>query len=88
VIAQARRSTELGLIILAALITGGAYALTALGRTSTLPADLFPFLIVILGLLIVAHLATRAFAPGADGTLLPLAALLNGLGYVMLARVD
>ena len=28
------------------------------------------------------------FAPGADGTLLPLAALLNGLGYVMIARVD
>jgi peptidoglycan glycosyltransferase len=88
VISHTRRSTELGLIILAALITGGAYALTALGRTSTLPADLLPFLIVIVGLLIVAHLATRAFAPGADGTLLPLAALLNGLGYVMIARVD
>jgi cell division protein FtsW (lipid II flippase) len=88
VIAQIRRSTELGLIVLAAVITAGAYALAALGRTSTLPADLLPFLIVILGLLVGAHLATRAFARGADGTLLPLAALLNGLGYVMIARVD
>jgi cell division protein FtsW (lipid II flippase) len=87
-IAQIRRSTELGLIVLAAVITAGAYALAALGRTSTLPADLFPFLIVVLGLLVGAHLATRAFAGGADGTLLPLAALLNGLGYVMIARVD
>jgi peptidoglycan glycosyltransferase len=88
VIAQIRRSTELGLIVLAALITGGAYALAALGRTSTLPADLLPFLGIVLGLLVVAHLGTRLFAPGADGTLLPLAALLNGLGYVMIARVD
>ena len=87
-ISQVRRSTELGLIILAAIITAGAYVLAALGRTSTLPANLAPFLVIILGLLLVAHLATRAFAPGADGTLLPLAALLNGLGYVMIARVD
>jgi peptidoglycan glycosyltransferase len=88
VIAQIRRSTELGLIVLAAVITGGAYALAALGRTSTLPANLLPFLLVVLALLIAAHLGTRIFAPGADGTLLPLAALLNGLGYVMIARVD
>ncbi len=87
-IAQIRRSTELGLIVLAAIITAGAYALAALGRTSTLPANLVPFLLIILGLLVVAHLATRTFARGADGTLLPLAALLNGLGYVMIARVD
>ena len=87
-ISQVRRSTELGLIILAAIITAGAYVLAALGRTSTLPANLAPFLVIILGLLLVAHLATRAFAPGADGTLLPLAALLNGLGYVMIARLD
>ena len=62
VIAQIRRSTELGLIVLAAIITAGAYALAALGRTSTLPANLVPFLVVILGLLLAAHLATRAFA--------------------------
>ena len=36
-IAQVRRSTELGLIVLAAIITAGAYVLAALGRTSTSP---------------------------------------------------
>jgi cell division protein FtsW (lipid II flippase) len=88
VIAAQRRSTELSLIIVAALITTGAYILAALGRTADLPADLVPFLGIVLGLLVAAHVANRFFAPNADGVLLPLAALLNGLGYVIIARID
>jgi peptidoglycan glycosyltransferase len=87
-IALARRRTELGLIILGSLITGAAYALAALGKTARLPADLLPFLGLVLGLLLVAHVATRRLAPGADPLLLPLAALLNGIGYVFIARLD
>jgi len=83
-----RRNTELGLILLAAVITGGAYVLASLGRTATLPADVVPFLGVVLALLGVAHVATRRLAPAADGMLLPLAALLNGIGYVFIARLD
>jgi peptidoglycan glycosyltransferase len=88
VIALARRRTEFGLIIVASLVTVGAYTLAALGKTSTLPADLVPFLGLVLGLLLAAHLATRRLAPGADPLLLPLAALLNGIGYVFIARLD
>src|SRR5438067_9623720 len=84
----ARRNAELGLMILAAVLTVGAYLLATLGRTSSLPADVGPFLGVIIGLLVIAHIATRRLAPNADGTLLPLAALLNGLGYVFIARLD
>jgi peptidoglycan glycosyltransferase len=84
----ARRTTELGLIVLAALVTIGAYALASLGRTASLPANVVPFLGVILGLLAAAHLATRRLAPHADGVLLPMAGLLNGIGYVFIARLD
>jgi len=87
-ITNTRRSTELGLVLIAGLVTVGAYALVALGRTATLPANLLPFLAIILGLLLAAHLATRRLAPGADGVLLPIAALLNGIGYVFIARID
>src|SRR6185295_16910448 len=73
-----RRNTELGLIILAVIVTGGAYVLAGLGATSTLPANIIPFLAIVLGLMLTAHLAMRRLAPDADPILLPLAALLNG----------
>jgi peptidoglycan glycosyltransferase len=88
VMGAVRRNAELGLMLLVALLTIGAYLLASLGRTSSLPANVGPFLGIVLGLLIVAHVATRRLAPGADGTLLPLAALLNGIGYVFIARLD
>ena len=83
-----RRTTELGLLILAALVICGTYALASLGRSASVPADIVPFLGVILGLLIGAHIAIRKLAPAADPLLLPLAALLNGIGYVFIARID
>ena len=87
-LASARRNSELGLVVMAAAITAVAYVLAALGKNSEMPATIVPFLIALLGLLIAAHIAVRAFARGADGTLLPLAVLLNGVGYVMIARLS
>ena len=82
------RRTELQLVTLAALVTAAGYALASLGRSASLPANIVPFLGVILGLLAVAHVGTRALAPRADGVLLPLAGVLNGVGYVFIARLD
>jgi peptidoglycan glycosyltransferase len=83
-----RRTTELGLMLLALIVTASVYVLVGLGSTASLPADLWPFLAVVGGLLMAGHLAVRILAPEADPTLLPLAALLNGLGYVFIARLD
>lgn len=87
-IAAARRNTELGLILMAAVITAAAYTLASLGKNAQIPQIIVPFLIALLLLLIVAHVANRLLAAGADATLLPLAALLNGIGYVMIARLS
>ena len=87
-ISSFRRNTELGLIVLAVLVTGGAYVLATLGRTASIPANVGPFLGIVLALIVAAHLATRRLAPAADAVLLPIAALLNGLGYVFIARLD
>ncbi len=88
VLGAVRRNTELGLMVMAGVLTAGAYTLAGLGRSASLPANLVPFLLFILGLLAVAHVATRRLAPSADGILLPLAGLLNGVGYVFIARLD
>ncbi len=87
-IATTRRNSELGLVVMAAAITAIAYTLAALGKNAELPARIIPFLVALLGLLLSAHVATRLLAPGADSTLLPLAVLLNGIGYVVIARLS
>jgi cell division protein FtsW (lipid II flippase) len=87
-IAAARRRTEFGLIVMAAATTVVAYTLASLGQNSVIPPILVPFLIAVVGLLVVAHLANRVLAKGADGTILPLAAMLHGIGYVMIARLS
>ncbi len=84
----ARRRTELGLIILVVLLTGGLYALAGFGKAGSLPANIGPLLGALFALLIVAHIAMRKLAPLADPILLPLAGLLNGIGYVFIARLS
>ena len=83
-----RRNAELSLGLLAIIVTIGAYILLALANGPSLPPDLWPLLAGIVILYLVAHLAVRRLAPGADGALLPLAAVLNGIGFVTIARID
>ena len=86
-LARSRRSTELTLVVMAALITGAAYTITALGTNAEIPPGIIFFVAILLGLLLCAHVVVRLVARGADGTLLPLAALLHGIGFVMIARL-
>ncbi len=83
-----RRRTELGLLLFTSLIVVAAYVLATVGTTARIPADLGVFLAIVLFLALAAHIATRYYAPDANAVVLPLAALLNGLGYAMLARLD
>lgn len=81
------RRVELGLIALIAVVVVSAYGLASLGRSASVPANIGPFLAWMLGLFFFVHLAVRRFAAAADPVLLPMALLLNGLGYVMIARL-
>ncbi|HEX6569039.1 MAG TPA: FtsW/RodA/SpoVE family cell cycle protein, partial [Acidimicrobiales bacterium] len=84
----ARRTTELGLLVLGTMFVVGAYLLASVPEDSQIPTSVGPFLGIIVGLPLVAHVAVRRLAPRADGMLLPLASLLNGLGYVFIVRLD
>jgi cell division protein FtsW (lipid II flippase) len=85
---DSRRSVELSLVVLAVIVAAGGYTLTSLAAHATVPADLLPFAGAAAGLVLAAHVAVRRLAPRADGTLLGVAALLNGIGFVVIARLD
>ena len=83
-----RRNTELGLLVMVVVIIGAAYVLASLGSEHADPANIGPFLLMVLGLMLFAHLAVRRLAPDADPILLPVAALLNGIGYVVITSLN
>ena len=74
--------------MLALLITASGYVLLSLSKAPALPAHVWGFLGAIVGLFGCAHLAVRRFAPRADATLLPIAALLLGIGFITISRLD
>jgi cell division protein FtsW (lipid II flippase) len=79
---------ELVLLAFAALLTTSALVLVEANQEQELTTTLLYLGLAYLGLLTVAHLVVRKLAPYADPLILPCAALLNGLGLVMIHRVD
>jgi cell division protein FtsW (lipid II flippase) len=86
--APSRRNTELALLVFAVVIPVFAYANVGLAIDDKVPTGLLSYGLGLALLAGVAHLAVRKFAPYADPLLLPLATLLNGLGLVMIWRLD
>jgi cell division protein FtsW len=72
----------------AAVITTVALLLVEANQEQGLRWDLAQYAVAYLALFAGAHLAVRRFAPYADPLLLPVVALLNGLGLVMIHRLD
>ncbi|MDQ1541166.1 MAG: hypothetical protein QOH29_1892 [Actinomycetota bacterium] len=85
---RTRRSVELAMLLFAVLIALAAYADVGLTRSHRLPPDVLTYGLGLGALVLVAHLAVRKFASYADPLLLPCAALLNGLGLVLIHRLD
>lgn len=82
------RNIELVLLAFAAVLTTGALILVEANQEQELTRELLFLGAAYLGLFTVAHLAVRRFAPYADPLILPAVALLNGLGLVMIYRID
>ncbi|HTY26784.1 MAG TPA: FtsW/RodA/SpoVE family cell cycle protein, partial [Mycobacterium sp.] len=83
-----RRNAELALLCFATLITVVALVIVEANQEQGISWDLASSTLAFLTLFVCAHLAIRRFAPYADPVLLPVVALLNGLGLVMIHRLD
>ena len=70
------------------VITAAAFAIVQANQERGVGWALFYYSAGFLAMFVVAHLAIRRFAPYADPLLLPVVALLNGLGLVMIHRLD
>jgi cell division protein FtsW (lipid II flippase) len=83
-----RRNAELLLLCFAALITVAALLIVEANQQRGLRWNLISYGLIFLAVFGSAHLAVRRFAPYTDPLLLPIVALLNGLGLVMIHRLD
>lgn len=86
--APSRRNTELAMLAFAVLIPTFAYLNVGLAVNNEVPSGMIGYGLGIGLLAGVGHLVVRKFAPYADPLLLPLATLLNGLGLVLIWRLD
>ncbi|KUN27371.1 cell division protein FtsW [Streptomyces antibioticus] len=83
-----RRGIELALIVVAVLLSVYGYCAVGLARQGTVPPGAAGYGAGLGVLALVAHLAVRYRAPYADPLLLPIGVLLNGLGLVLIYRLD
>jgi cell division protein FtsW (lipid II flippase) len=85
---RTRRNVELVLLLMAVAIVLLAYLDVGLAMNGTFPPDLVTYGFGLLVLSVGFHLVLRWRAAYADPLMLPIATLLNGLGLVMIHRLD
>jgi len=83
-----RRRFELGLLVISNIATIVAFLLAKFGLDQSYSPTLDPYVVAIVLLPYFGHLANRISAPDTDPAILPVAALLNGIGFVMIDRLD
>ena len=82
-----RRSTELTMLVFVFGVVAFAFANVGLSLKGQHLGTFIGYMIVFAVIMGAAHVAMRRWAPYADPLLLPLGALLNGLGIVMIYRL-
>ena len=82
-----RRNLELVLLCVAAPLVVLLFAMIALNQGQALNMNTLGVPAGIFVAFVIAHIATRRFAPGADPALLPIAFALSGIGIAFVTRL-
>ena len=84
---RTRRSTELWLLIAASPVVLLLFAMLLVNDGAELSLSSFAVPLGLFASFIIAHIALRKFAPGADAAILPIAFLLSGIGITFVLRL-
>ena len=85
---QKQRNRELGLLLFAIAVYGGAIVLVQLGVNNTVEAGYLSVAAIPAVLALIMHVVLRLRARDADPFVLPIATVLTGLGIAMIYRID
>ncbi len=85
---RTRRITELWLLIAATPVLLVLFAMLLINENTELTISSFAVPLSLIASFIVAHLAIRKFAPGADPAILPTVFLLSGIGICFVLRLS
>jgi cell division protein FtsW (lipid II flippase) len=86
--ARTNAGPSLALTILAIALAITLFVLAGLGLHSKVPSNLPEYAILFVAGYLVGHLIVRRTAPQADPAFFPTAALLTGIGFAMIYRLD
>ena len=88
VVPPTRRNVELALLLLSIAVAGAAYAIVGLAVEGAVPPDFWLVTGGLALLVLVVHGVLRWRARYADPVILPIATVLNGIGLVVIHRLD
>ncbi|OUC95695.1 FtsW/RodA/SpoVE family cell cycle protein [Streptosporangium minutum] len=83
-----RRLAQLAMLAFAVVIVMFAYANVGLAIDKQIPSGMLTYGLSLGGFMLAAYLVLAKFAPWADPLILPLVTLVNGLGLVMIYRLE
>ncbi|HUY07085.1 MAG TPA: FtsW/RodA/SpoVE family cell cycle protein [Acidimicrobiales bacterium] len=83
-----RRRSELGLLFVGSIAVFFALVLVSLSKSNTLPHRSLLFATGLILAALFMQVVNRRYVPDADGVLMPVVLVLNGIGYVIISRVN
>lgn len=86
--ASSAAAAERRLLAGAVVLAMGAYTMLGWSQSASIPVGTLTYGAALAAAAAVAHVVVRRLAPDADPVLLPATFLLNGLGLVLIRRVD
>jgi cell division protein FtsW (lipid II flippase) len=82
------RNRELLNLLVVGLLTAIGFASVYIARQAEISTASLSYAALFIGLYLIAHLVTRLTLPAADPFLLPIVALLTGIGLTLIYRID